>query len=84
MPELNESVYVVIAASAIAASEGRYVEAMAVIDAYDGPPWAVAFGLAVLAGQAIPPGSDMSSPLAIIERLLKRPVSPNLLALLAS
>jgi hypothetical protein len=74
MPDIDyESSAYVFAAAALAASEGHYDEAQAVIENYDGPLQPVAFGLAVLAGQAVIPEHGMAGVLGAVERLLKRP-----------
>jgi hypothetical protein len=66
-----ESSALVFAAAALAAAEGHYDEAKAVLENYDGPLQPVAFGLAVLAGQAVIPDNGMTGALGAVERLLK-------------
>jgi hypothetical protein len=75
MPDIDyESSALVFAAAALAASEKDWEGLQTLIENTDPSLLVpVCFGLGVLAGQAIIPGSGMSSPLAIVERLLKRP-----------
>jgi hypothetical protein len=74
MPEIDyESSALVFAAAALAASEGQYEEAKAVLENYDGELLPVAFGLAVLAGQAVIPANGMAGVLSAVERLLRQP-----------
>lgn len=69
-----ESSALTFAAAALSASEGNYEDTLAVIEKYDGNLIPVAFGLAVLAGQTIVPANGMSGVLAVVQRLLNRPV----------
>ena len=78
MPEIDyQSSALVFAAAALAAAEGHYDEAQAVLENHDGPLLPVAFGLAVLAGQAVIPANGMVGVLGAVERLLNRPAPPN-------
>jgi hypothetical protein len=61
----------VIAAAALSSSEKDWEGLLALIENTDPSLLApVAFGLGVLAGEAVVPGSDMLSPLAVIQRLM--------------
>lgn len=72
--ELDDMLSVaVIGAAALAAAEGKYEGALAIIESYDGPLVPVAFALAVLAGEAITPdpGKDYQDRVTDVVGMLK-------------
>jgi hypothetical protein len=70
-PADYESAALIFAAAAVAAAEGQYQDAMTTLENCDPSLLVpVAFGLAVLAGQAVIPENGMSGVLGAVQRLV--------------